>query len=197
MRSIKNELTCADSPTWNGSTFMFPAAMRALPSICLLALLCATSAYLGQAHAVEGQAGDRPFADRENGQDYCSSVAKAASTAKMAAQETRLRELESLIKRRGEELEAKKRELEAVLEKYEALLKRADENLVTVYSKMKPDVAAAQFAVLDDDVAIALLSRLNPKASSQILSEMTASRGAGLIKKLAAYSSAKSSGKPQ
>lgn len=177
---------------------MFPAAMRALSSMCLLALLCTSSAYIEPAHGTEGQAGGRPpVAERDDGQDYCSSVAKAATAAKTAAQEARLRELESLIKRRGDELEAKKRELETVLDKYESLVKRADENLVTVYSKMKPDVAAAQFAVLDDDVAIALLSRLNPKASSQILSEMTASRGAGLIKKLAAYSSAKPSGKPQ
>lgn len=174
-------------------------AMRALPSMCLLALLCAASVNVEQPHAAEGQPVEKPMAERDqsDGQEYCSSVAKAATAAKAAAQEARLRDLESLIKRRGDELDAKKRELEAVIEKYETLLRKADETLVTVYTKMKPDSAAAQFALLDDEVAVALLSRLNPKTSSQILSEMTASRGAGLIKKLVAYSSARSSGKLQ
>jgi flagellar motility protein MotE (MotC chaperone) len=57
-----------------------------------------------------------------------------------------------------------------VIDKYESILAKTNETLVSVYSKMKPDAAAAQFAMLDDDVAIALLSRLSPKASSQILS---------------------------
>lgn len=198
LRFLMNISCCADRLTRNGCSFMFPVAMRALPTICLLVLPSIPGLQGAPAHADEEKPlGVRLSLRSSDEQDYCSSVAKAATAAKMAAQETRLRELETLIKGRGEELEAKKRELEALVQRYEALLKRADENLVTVYTRMKPDAAAAQFDLLDDDIAVALLNRMSPKVSSSILSEMKATRGATLVKKLAAYSSAKTSGKPQ
>jgi flagellar motility protein MotE (MotC chaperone) len=181
---------------------MSPFAKRALLSICLLAGSDPLGAAPQRMEAAEEKKLDKaPASPAARGpaaeQDYCSSVAKVTTAAKIAAQEAKLRDIETLVKRRAEELEAKRKELQAVVEKYEALTKKADDNLVMVYTKMKPDAAAGQFAMLDDDVAVALLSRLSPKISSQILSEMTASRGAGLIKKLAAYSMTNSPGKTQ
>jgi len=167
-------------------------ARRALLAIALLAAIAAGGA-LQPARGVEEKRAAK--AQQTDGQEYCDKVARPAAAAKLAAQEAKLREVEAQVRRRAEELEEKRRELQAVVEKHEAMLKKADETIVMVYTKMKSDAAAAQFAVLDDDVAVALLARLTPKISSSILTEMTPARGAGLIKKLAVYSSTKPSGK--
>lgn len=170
---------------------------KLLPPVAGQCAILALLAGFGVAAAAEEKPQDKAAHATREDPEYCGTVVRVAASAKIAAQEAKLRELEKLARQRGDELDMKRRELEAAIAKYESLLNKATETLVLVYSKMKPDAAAAQFAVLEDDVAVALLVRLNPKASSQILSEMAASRSAGLIKKLAEVSSAAAPGKPK
>jgi flagellar motility protein MotE (MotC chaperone) len=128
-------------------------------------------------------------------QQYCANVAAAAGAARMAYQEKQLAELDRQLQKRLADLESKRAELQDLLDRYDAFVRKADEALVSVYARMKPDAAAAQLANLDEDSAAALLMQLKPKNSSAILNEMDAVRGAQLTKKIAAVSSMKRAGK--
>lgn len=119
---------------------------------------------------------------------YCADVAATASAARNARVEKELMELEQQIIRRTAELEAKRAELQAVIDRREAMVKKADERLVAIYARMRPDAAAAQFANMDEEMAAAMLMRLEPKKSSAILNEMEAARAVALTKKVAGLS---------
>jgi flagellar motility protein MotE (MotC chaperone) len=119
---------------------------------------------------------------------YCADVAATASAARNARVEKELMELEQQIIRRTAELEAKRAELQAVIDRREAMVKKADERLVAIYARMRPDAAAAQFADMDEEMAAAMLMRLEPKKSSAILNEMEAARAVALTKKVAGLS---------
>jgi flagellar motility protein MotE (MotC chaperone) len=45
---------------------------------------------------------------------------------------------------------------------------------------MQPEAAAAQMAVMEDSMAVAVLAKLNPRVSSAILNEMDAGKAAKL-----------------
>ncbi len=127
--------------------------------------------------------------DDANFQQYCANVAASITAARVARQEKQLREIESQVLQRKDELEVKRKELLELIEKYESLVHKADETIVELYGKMKPDVAAAQIAGLDDEVAAAVLIQMKPKISSAILNEMDATRGSAVVKKLVGLSS--------
>lgn len=202
---VRSAMTGRDNPNRLASraneSFMPHVSKRALLGFCLLSAIGAWDARFSRSEALEEKwfekagTGASRAGESLDVQQYCTNVAKVSAASKSSLQEAKLREIEALVKHRGEELESKRRELQAIVERHEALMRKTDETLVLVYSKMKPDAAAAQFAMLDDEVAVTILSRLNAKTSSAILSEMTASRGAGLIKKLAAFTSSAHAGK--
>lgn len=122
-----------------------------------------------------------PIADT---QQYCANIAAAAGAARNARQEKRLLEIEQQIERRLSELDAKRVQLQELLDRQDALVRKADESIVAIYARMRPDAAAAQFANMDEDQAAALLMQLQPKISSAILNEIDASRAVVLIKKI-------------
>jgi flagellar motility protein MotE (MotC chaperone) len=113
-------------------------------------------------------------------QQYCSSVANFAADARIAWQMKRLDELETRVKQRVTELEAKEAESKDWVVKREELMKKAEDSVVAIYSKMEPEAAAAQMAVLDEPVAAAVLSKLKPGVSSAILNEMEPGKAAKL-----------------
>lgn len=119
---------------------------------------------------------------------YCADIATSAEFARNARQEKRLLEIEQRIVERTAQLEAKRLELQELLDRHDALTKNLDEQLVSIYGRMRPDAAAAQFAAMEDDVAATMLMRLKPKQSSAILNEMEAARAVALTKKVAALS---------
>ncbi|WP_255608346.1 MotE family protein [Methylosinus sp. Sm6] len=125
---------------------------------------------------------------------YCADVSATAGAARNARMEKELMELEQLIVRRTAELEAKRAELQAAIDRREAMVKKADERLVAIYARMRPDAAAAQFADMDEEMAAAMLMRLEPKKSSAILNEMEAARAVALTKKVAGLSTLPQSG---
>jgi flagellar motility protein MotE (MotC chaperone) len=138
--------------------------------------------------------GDAPRAREQrqapsaDGARYCADVAATAGAARNARMEKELAELEQQIVGRTAELEAKRAELQAVIDRREAMVKKADERLVAIYARMRPDAAAAQFADMDEEMAAAMLMRLEPKKSSAILNEMEAARAVALTKKVAGLS---------
>jgi flagellar motility protein MotE (MotC chaperone) len=117
---------------------------------------------------------------------YCSNIAVAAESARLARQQKELTELEQKLEKRLAEFEAKRAQLQGLVDRREAFDRKTDEALVGLYSRMKPDSAAAQLAQLEEDAAAALLVRLKAKISSAILNEMDAARGAAIARRIAA-----------
>jgi flagellar motility protein MotE (MotC chaperone) len=113
-------------------------------------------------------------------QQYCANIASSAADARIAWQMKRMAELDAQIKQRIVELETKEAESKQWIDQREALMKKADDGIVAIYAKMQPEAAAAQMGVMEDTIAAALLTKLNPRVSSAILNEMEAGRAAKL-----------------
>ena len=115
---------------------------------------------------------------------YCSNIAKAASDARFAWQSEKLNTIEARIKSRIRELDTKTAALREWIDRREDLQKKASEKLVGIYAKMRPETAATQISLLDDDMAAAVLGQLNPRQASAIFNELVPERAgklAGLI----------------
>ncbi|MDH7798648.1 flagellar motility protein MotE (MotC chaperone) [Beijerinckia sp. GAS462] len=113
-------------------------------------------------------------------QDYCASFSNAASEFRFAWQMQQMAELEGQIKQRIAELEARRAELVQWQEKQEEFRRRAEEGVVAIYSRMRPDAASSQLAVMEEAGAAAILSKLTPKTASLLLNEMNAAKAAKL-----------------
>jgi flagellar motility protein MotE (MotC chaperone) len=113
-------------------------------------------------------------------QSYCTNIAPTATDARIAWQAKRLSELDAQIKQRIGDLEVKRAEFQDWLTRREEALKKAEDGVVAIYSRMRPDAAALQLSAMDDATAAAVLVKLNPRAASAILNEMSAERAARL-----------------
>jgi flagellar motility protein MotE (MotC chaperone) len=122
-------------------------------------------------------------ADKET-HELCANIAASIEQERLIRQQKALGDIEAQIKSRLAALQAKETEVGARIERLEAFEKKADESLIAFYAGMKPDAAAAQLAELDEDIAAGILLKLKTKASSAILNEMQADRGAALIKRI-------------
>jgi flagellar motility protein MotE (MotC chaperone) len=111
---------------------------------------------------------------------YCTNIAAAASESRFAWQTNKLTDLETRVKAKIKELDAKEAELRGWVDKRQAIEKEASEKLVTIYSKMRPETAASQLGVLDDDMAAAILGQLAPSKASAIFNEIPPQRAAKL-----------------
>lgn len=109
---------------------------------------------------------------------FCSNTATAAVDARVAWQAEQLTNLTDKLKQRIAALEAKRAEYEDWLHMHDEALKQAKEDIVAIYSRMRPDAAAAQLAVMDDVMAASLLAKLNARVASAILAEMDPARAA-------------------
>jgi flagellar motility protein MotE (MotC chaperone) len=124
-------------------------------------------------------------APKSAAEQYCTNIATAAADARFAWQEKRLKDLDAELKARIAELATKQAEYKDWLNKRQDFLKRAEENLVGIYSHMRPDAAAAQLSAMDDANAAAVLAKLSPRAASAILNEIDPTRAARLANTLA------------
>lgn len=113
-------------------------------------------------------------------QDYCANISNAASEFRFAWQMQQLTDLESQITKRIAELDARRAELALWQEKQDEYRRRAEESVVAIYSRMRPDAASSQLAVMEEAGAAAILSKLSPKTASLLLNEMNAVKAAKL-----------------
>lgn len=111
---------------------------------------------------------------------YCENIADAASDARFAWQKETLAALEKQIEERIKLLEQKRAEYEEWLRRRNEFLAKADESVVAIYSRMRPDAAALQLANMNDEVAAAIIAKLNPRGASAVLNEMEPARAAQL-----------------
>ncbi|MBB3017293.1 flagellar motility protein MotE (MotC chaperone) [Microvirga lupini] len=111
---------------------------------------------------------------------YCTNIADAASDARFALQKQALADMEKEIEGRIKVLEAKRAEYEEWLKRRKEVLEKADETVVMIYSRMRPDAAALQLMNMDEEIAAAVIAKLNPRAASAVLNEMEPARAAQL-----------------
>lgn len=163
--------------------------MSRLALLSLLALLCGPAMAEGPFATPEkadfglitGSTSKLPEGDP---QLYCVNIADKAADARAAWQTKTINDLEAKLDQRIKELEAKRAELEQWLKKRDEILARAGEQLVVIYSGMKPDAAALQIAALDDATAAGVIAKLKPRTASAILGEMEPGRAAQITKAL-------------
>ena len=121
----------------------------------------------------------------EEARQYCVNIRDVAADARYAWQKSTLEELDKRVAERIAALEEKRAEYETWLKKREDFLTAARDDIVAIYAKMRPEAAAGQLTALDDEMAAALLARLNARASSAILNEMDPARASQLASTLA------------
>jgi|GEM_PF-613691 flagellar motility protein MotE (MotC chaperone) len=105
-------------------------------------------------------------------ESYCANIADAAADARFAWQLRQLRELDAELQRRIEILEKRTAEYREWLARRDAFVEKAQESLVRIFSRMRPDAAASQLAAMDEETAAAVLTKLEPRNASAILNEM-------------------------
>ena len=114
-------------------------------------------------------------------QQYCAAVAVDAREARYAGMGERMSGLAARIDERSSALEARTRELQQWIARREAFLALADEQLVEIYSAMRPDDAGVQLALLEPTVGAAIVMRLKPRQASAVLAGMAPERAAELV----------------
>lgn len=113
-------------------------------------------------------------------QQYCANIADAAADARFAWQKKVLADAEQEIEKRIAQLEAKTAEYQRWMARRDEFIRRAQETLVNIYTRMRPDAAALQLAATDEETAAAVLSKLDARTSSTILGEMEPAHAARL-----------------
>jgi flagellar motility protein MotE (MotC chaperone) len=111
-------------------------------------------------------------------QQYCFNTADPAADARVAWQAKKISDMEAVLETRIALLEAKTEEFKTWLARRDEFSKKAQEKLVSFYTRMRPDAAALQLAAVDEEMAAAVLMKIDAKAASPILSEMDPARAA-------------------
>lgn len=140
------------------------------------AMATMSGAYAEQAPAAKNSAQIRTARDEIKA--FCANIADAARDQRYMLQKEELERLQKDVNDRIAQLEKRKVEYQDWLQKRNEFLKRADEGLVQIYKKMKPDSAASQLELVDPNIASAILMKLAPAQSALILSEMDQEKAA-------------------
>jgi flagellar motility protein MotE (MotC chaperone) len=121
---------------------------------------------------------------------FCSNIADAARDRRYALQKAELENLQKDIDTRIKLLEERRAEYEGWLKRRNDFLVRAEENLVDIYSRMRPDAAAERLAEMNVELAAAILMKLQARKSSIILNEMD-SKVAASVSSIMAFAARK------
>ncbi len=121
---------------------------------------------------------DTPPPNATAAQQYCFNTVDTAADARFAWQAKKIKEMEAALDKRAQQLEAKTEEYKLWLQRRDEFSRKAHEKLVGFYSRMRPDAAAVQLATLDEEMAAAVVTKLETKVASQIMGEMNPERAA-------------------
>lgn len=105
-------------------------------------------------------------------QRYCSNISDPALDARNALQMARIKDAETQLSAKIDELESKRVEVEKWLAERKAFMDSTSSIALDIYASMKPDAAAEQIVGLDKATAAALLARLKPRQAGAIMGEM-------------------------
>mgnify|MGYP002621254504 CR=1 FL=1 len=111
---------------------------------------------------------------------FCSNIADAARDRRYALQQAELENLQKDIDRRIATLEEKRAEYEEWLTRRNDFLAKAEENLVEIYARMRPDAAAERLASVNVELAAGILMKLQARQAGIILNEMDSKAAAAL-----------------
>lgn len=116
---------------------------------------------------------------------FCGTIVDAARERRYALQRQELETLEKQINERIEVLEQRRQEYEAWLDRRNEFLRQAQDSLVDIYGRMRPDAAAVQLGELRTELAASIIMKLDTRKASVILNEMDAKAAAGLTSLMA------------
>lgn len=120
--------------------------------------------------------------------DFCSNIRDDVQEQRYALKMQELKRLRAAVEERIVALESKRAEFEAWQKKRDQFAQLADESLVEIYSKMRPDAAAGRLEILEPVLAAAIVLKLPRRRASVILNEMTAAKAASITEVIAASS---------
>lgn len=126
-----------------------------------------------------------PAGDESEIQRFCTNIADAARDRRYSLQAAELKQLQADVDKRIEALEQKRSEYETWLKRREVFLARAEDGVVEIYGDMKPDAAAERLAIVNVDLAAAILMKLDSRKAGVILNEMDTKAAAALTSVMA------------
>ncbi len=184
------------------SSPLLPLALATLTALVLSTGSIGATAIIEQLDEPGLLAPEEPFLDEaatgtvrakplESGTDverFCSNIADAARDRRYALQKDELQVLQQEIDKRIAALEEKRAEYESWLKRREDFLAKAKEDVVKIYSGMKPDAAAERLAEMDAVLAASILMQIEPRKAGVILNEMERKAAAMLTGVMAAAS---------
>ena len=147
----------------------------------LLAALSGPIIFFDMAHASENGSGpiindgSQGLHEDLNGApqaDYCAHIINPATEARYAIQKANLEQLQKRLEDEISVLQNLYNKNLAFVDEQKQKMQKAQQSIVEIYSKMKPDIAAAQLELLDAETAAAILAQLKVRVASQILNEM-------------------------
>ncbi len=103
---------------------------------------------------------------------YCLNISDLATETRHAILTKRLLVLEAQVDSKLDELAGQIEILKTWTKKREDFIAKANESLVQIFQSMRPDAAALQLTEVGTGMAAAIISKLEPKYSSAILTEM-------------------------
>ena len=116
---------------------------------------------------------------------FCTNIADAARDQRHALQAEELRKLQAEIDSRIDALEEKRAEYEEWLRRRETFLARAQDNVVDIYGRMRPDAAAERLTELGPELAAGILMKLDARRAGIIMNEMETKAAAGVTSVMA------------
>jgi flagellar motility protein MotE (MotC chaperone) len=111
---------------------------------------------------------------------YCQAVLEPAREARYAHQTAELKLLSKELDDRLAKIETRIAELKEWVARREDFASRTSDQLVTIYSGMRPEAASEQLTKIDESTAAAILAKLAPRVASQILNDMPSDKAARL-----------------
>lgn len=113
---------------------------------------------------------------------FCQNIDGQARDARFELQLRQLNVMRDRVDARIRLLEEKRKEYEDWLAKRNAFLARTQDSFVGIISKMRPDAAAAQLALVDEVAAASIILKLEPRISSAIMNELQPEKSANLMR---------------
>lgn len=120
------------------------------------------------------------LANRTAGAQFCDNISNEAADARFAWQKKLLKETEEKVSKRIAELNIRIAEYRKWIARRNEFTRKAQGVIVNIYTKMKPDAAAQQLTVLDEEMAAAVITKLSPRAASSVMNEMDPKHAARL-----------------
>lgn len=116
---------------------------------------------------------------------YCAVAGVSASEQRVRAQIVRLESLRAALDQRIGDLESREASTRAWIDQREAALRKAGDDVIAIYGKMRPEAAAAQLSEMEEEFAAAILAKMNPRAAGTILNDMTPAFAAKIVAAIA------------